>query len=301
MKMSNLITLAIIILAVVVTSCGDKKTAKKPVGTTDYLVATVDSISLQRTSDPDLYVGDSLWEYINGGAELYHLYNFVEVATAYYDKQGVEMVVDIYKFDSPEYAFGLYSMLRPEEASRVELGVEGFGSTTNLVFVKGQYVVMLTCFEQSEEVAAAISQTGPVFEEIVPGILARPAVFDMFPAENVIDGSAKLFAESFLGQTFLRNVYTVSYALEGDTLGLFITYDQGGAKFIEWKEKAETQPDATASPLPFDDGMAIFLSDSYYGTIVAGLKAGMLVGAVGYRPGHEEFLRNWLSSITPAP
>ncbi|UCG61511.1 MAG: hypothetical protein JSV52_14530 [Candidatus Zixiibacteriota bacterium] len=299
MKTTKLITLAIIILAVVAASCGDKKKAKKPVGTADYLVATVDSIGLERTTDPELYVGDSLWEYINGGAELYHLYNFVEVATAYYNKQGVEMVVDIYKFDSPEYAFGLYSMLRPEKANPVELGVEGFGSVTNLVFVKGQYVVMLTGFDQSEEVATAISSTGPVFEEIVPGILARPAVFDIFPADNAIDGSAKLFAESFLGQAFLRNVYTVSYALAEDTLRLFLTYDQGGAKFIEWKDISGTQPHAAASTLPYDDGLVILLTDSYYGTIVAGLKAGMLVGAVGYKQGNEEFLRNWLNSITP--
>ncbi len=301
MKIFKFMFFAVLVLVVAAISCGDKKKAKKPIGTVDYLVAAVDSIGLQRTSEPQLYVGDSLWEYIDGGAELYHLYNFVEVATAYYERRGVEILVDVYKFDSPEYAFGLYSMVRPETASKVDLGVEGFGSATNLVFIKGQYVVMLTGFEQSDTATDAIAKTAPIFEEIVPGIMVRPAVFDMFPAENSINGSAKLFAESYLGRPFLRNVYTSSYIVGEDTLTLFLTYDQGGSKFIEWKEQTGAEANAAVAALPFDDGLCMLLSDSYYGDIVAGMKSGILAGAVGYKQQHEEYLRGWLNSIAPAP
>jgi hypothetical protein len=74
-----------------------------------------------------VFVGDSLWEYINGGAELYHTYEFVDVATAYYLQDSTEIVVDIYRFATPDDAYGMYTQLRPGGPGTMNYGIEGFG------------------------------------------------------------------------------------------------------------------------------------------------------------------------------
>ena len=297
MTITKLTVVALISAVMMIIACAGEKQQTDKVQTADYLVAAVDSVGLERTGEVQVFVGDSLWEYINGGAELYHKYNFVEVATAYYNQQGAEIVVDIYRFDTPEHAFGLYSMLRAENTEPVPLGVEGFGSPTNRVFVKGVYVVMLTGFEQVDAVTAAIGKAAPIFESLVPGTTDLPAEFAVFPSENAVDRSHKLQAESFLGQEFLREVYSRKYILGADTVTLFVTEDAAGAKYIEWKDNsgAEALPD-----MPYDDAMGIQISSSYYGNIVAGLRGGKLVGMVGYLDNHRDFLTGWLDSMPAA-
>lgn len=280
-------------------ACGGDKQTSSETATVDYLIAVVDSIGLERTAEVRVFVGDSLWEYINGGAELYHVYNFVEVATAYYSHQGTEILADIYRFDTPEHAFGLYSMLRAETSEPVELGIDGFGSPTNAVFVKGVYVVMVTGFEQTDAVANAVEKAGTFFEHQLPGTTDLPEDFALFPSASAVSRSSRIHGESFLSQSFLRDVYVQKHVVGTDTVTLFLTDDVAGAKYIDWKEASEGQP---ISGVPYDEGMSLRFANSYYGDIVAGLRAGKLIGILGFKDDYREFLSGWLGSIpTPAP
>ncbi len=289
------ILLLIAVIAILSLSCGEEKQSAETTRSADFLISQIDSLDIQRSSEIRVFVGDSLWEYINGGAELYHTYGFSEVSTAYYQQVGAEIVVDIYQFETDLGAFGLFSMLRPDNTTNPGYGIDGFASETNIVFVKGKYVVVLTGFELSEKVTTAIGQAAPVFEQLLPGITTRPAMFERFPKENVVASSDKVYADSFMGQTLLRDVFVQKYALGNDTLMLFVTYDSSGAKFVDWKERS-AQKQQEAEDLPYDDGMTILITDNYYGNIVAGLKNGMLTGIVGYRDSQREFLADWLTS-----
>lgn len=291
---ANRLSFVIIGLIVLALACTGEKQASDDVQTADYLVAAVDSVGLQRTSEVQVFVGDSLWEYINGGAELYHTYNFLDVVTAYYTQEGTEILVDIYQFDTPEHAFGLYSMLRDETSQPVELGIEGFGSPTNLVFVKGVYVVMVTGFEQTDAVATAVNKVGTIFAQRVPGSTDVPKDFALFPSANALARTNKIHRESFLSQSFLRDVYVQRHVVGADTVTLFLTDDKAGAKYIEWREASQGQQ---VPGVPYDDGMSLRIANSYYGDIVAGLRSGKLIGIIGYKDDFREFLNGWLESL----
>lgn len=297
MNTNKFVLFIMAVIAIMSLSCGGEKQSCETIRSADFLISQIDSLNLQKTSEIRVFVGDSLWEYINGGAELYHAYGFSEVSTAYYQQDETEIVVDIYQFETTLGAFGLFSMLRPDNATNPGYGIDGFASETNIVFVKGMYIVMLTGFELSEKVTTAIGQAAPVFEQLLPGITTRPVMFERFPKENVVASSDKVFADSFMGQTFLRDVFVQKYALGEDTLMLFATYDSSGAKFVDWKEQT-AQKQQEQEDLPYDNGMAILITDNYYGNIVAGLKNGMLTGIVGYRESHKQFLTDWLISLT---
>jgi hypothetical protein len=108
-----------------------------------------------------------------------------------------------------------------------------------------------------------------------------------------------LLAESYLGQVFLNDVYTIDYEIQNSEFTLFITEDSSGEKFIKWTEVEESKMvDIGLDGLPFDDGKSFLIENDYYGKIVAGLKGASLVGAVGYSESHREFISRWLESLS---
>jgi len=99
------------------------------------------AIAADRTTEVRTFAGESLWEYINGGAEQYHEYGFKEVKTAEYTMGEKDIVVDVYEFSDATNAYGLYSALRPTEPEIINIGIEGYVAPLSVEFVKGRQVV----------------------------------------------------------------------------------------------------------------------------------------------------------------
>ncbi len=279
-------------------ACGGEQPATNQ-NTAGYLAASYDAIGVGRSSPPRTFIGQDLWEYINDGAELYHTYGFIEVATADYQKGETEMVVDLYRFDSAVNAFGLYSMLRPDEADLAKYGVEGYVSPSKIEFVKGDLLVRVIGFDASDETGLALINLADEVNKQLPGGTQLPMAFDLFPSDNVVRGSARYYAEAFLGQSFLVGVYCQDYLLDTNRVTLFLCEDVGGAKLLEWSGLAEEMGALGSAPdgLPFDVGKAFVVDNSFYGQIVVGLRAGRMVGMVGYLDEHQPFLLSWLETF----
>lgn len=294
-----LIALLMTTLAVMILSgCGSKE-SKETSGITSFFPEKTTRSDLTRISDVRVFKGKSLWEYIDGGAEIYHQYNFLEVATADYKRDNIEVIVDIYKFDGPLNAFGLYSMLNPENADIVKLGVEGFVSPASVNFVKGEYLIRITGFEESSESDLALINTAEELNESIPGTIERPVQFGKLPEENRIPGTDKYYYQQFMGQVFLGGVFSRNYAIDADTVTLFISDDNDGGKFLQWSEFAEQIKKKLNAPagLPFDAGHSFIMEDNYYGNVIAGLKSGKLAGMINFKDKHKKFLTDWLSAI----
>ena len=63
------------------------------------------------------YPGQALYDYIDGGAEVYLEYGFSKVEVAYYGKGEQEFLVEVYKMSSPQAAMGIFSFFRDYKAS----------------------------------------------------------------------------------------------------------------------------------------------------------------------------------------
>ncbi|UCD17951.1 MAG: hypothetical protein JSV44_03330 [Candidatus Zixiibacteriota bacterium] len=293
------ISVAFLILITLTISCGKKEPAADKPGPETFLPATVSGGSLQRVSEIRTFVGESLWEYIDGGAELYYLYNFISVATADYKRGSVEILVDIYCFRSPDYAYGLYSMLRSGDAETIMLGVEGFVDPVSISFVKGDYVVKLIGYDDSIENSRAMTDLAQEIAGSIRGTAARPRTFQLFPDSGKIGTTDRLFAESFLGRQFLTDVYTQDYLIGTDSVTLFASADDAGTKFLKWSQLADQLAikEPISGTLPFDEDHAFIVNNSFHGKIAVGLRSGKLIGIVRYSPGKNNFLLSWLETI----
>jgi len=298
-RLSLLITAVAMTFILLAAGCGKDQEKVKQGDPQKYLPAAATSISLERSSEIRVFSGQSLWEYINGGAELYYTYDFLSIATADYQGEHAELLVDIYQFGSSDYAFGLYSMLRGADAQLVALGVEGFTDPMSITFVKGEYVVRLIAYEDTDDNLLALTNFAAEIASLIPGTTSRPRIFALFPGDSAGTPSDRLYAEAFLGSGFLTDVYCRDIVIGADTVTMFLSRDETGAKYIEWSQLADSlnRKQALSDSLPFDENYGFITQDSFYGPITVGLKHKRLVGLIGDARNTSAFLQKWLESM----
>lgn len=289
--------LFILVIAVLIISCGGstEKTVKQTISP-KAILESIEIAGINKVSEGETYVGESLYEYINGGAEVWHTYEFVEVSTVDYKAGDVEIVADVYEFDNPINAYGMYSILRPDEVETINIGVQGYSSQTNFDFVKGKYIVRILSYDSTPEAITAMDDLARAIETGITGTTSLPALFAKFPQANKKPNSEKITAESYLGQAWLVNVFTVDYDFDNENVQLFLIDDKTGEIFSNWIANSDIDADAMKSikDLPYETGKMIILKDSYYGQVLAGLKNGKIAGVVNYSEQIKHVVNDWL-------
>lgn len=124
-------------------------------------------------SDPAVYSGDQLFDYINGGAPQYIEYGFVEVASGEVVLAGRTYIFDVYDMGSPLGAFGIFSVRRPANVPRV--GAHAFSSSTDYqgMVALGRYVLDISAYDSSAETATDMAQLADLAAaKLAPELLA---------------------------------------------------------------------------------------------------------------------------------
>jgi hypothetical protein len=245
------------------------------------------------------FSADSLYDYIDGAADMYLKYGVVDVHVAQYRSGEEELTADIYTFPSLDRAFGMYTTLRPDEPDTVMLGAESFIIGTHQVFTKGAHLVDVYSYDETDTATAATRALAAAIEGAISGEASKPGMFEIFPRYGRVDLTEKIHAESFLGQVFLTDVYAVDYALNGHTFTLFVTDDPGGAKLESWMDATgcRQQPETDYRRPEFDTSRYLLAADPYRGEILAGLKGRRMLGMVGHSPELNHIVVRWLDSI----
>ena len=73
------------------------------------------------------FTSKTLYEYINGAADLYLMYDFQELKVAEYQNgKKVSVTVDVYRHKTPIHAFGIYSQERLPDANFLDIGAQAY-------------------------------------------------------------------------------------------------------------------------------------------------------------------------------
>jgi hypothetical protein len=191
---------------------------------------------------PHPYTRKTLFEHVNGQAELYLKYGYqgsVFAAYQHTEKPERQIEIDIYDMGSVLQAFGIFSRSRTEDPPG-GIGLDSCADDRSLLFYKGRYYVMLSANEPDPftmktlalSISAGISDPSPPPKEI-----------RFFPTRNLKPGSVQYFSEGLLGHRFLERGFQGTY-LEKDT--------------GEVKAKAETKAEPGKEQKEFYLFLAIF-------------------------------------------
>lgn len=123
------------------------------------------------------------------------------------------------------------------------------------------------------------------------------SVIEQLPGENLIDNSIEITDSEFIDMAGIDDVASARYVFDRDTVTFFATRDASGVKYLALVEFATTQSQVRPSLAPFDRGYSVDFRHRQRGRVVGGLKAGYLVGVIGYRDTLDDFMRRWVNAI----
>lgn len=160
-----------------------------------------------RKDAPLEYVGDNLFVYINGGAEIYEEYGFARVIVQdYTNKNDKTITLELYEMTSPESAFGMYTFKSSLGGREVSIGSQGRLEDYYLNFWKGCFLVTLTGFDADPETLGGLEEIAEKVEIQLGSADLDLFYADILPTERMIKASIKYFK----GHLGLFNSYALS-------------------------------------------------------------------------------------------
>ena len=162
--------------------------------------------------DDPVYTANNLWDVIDGAADLYLEYAFVDLHIArYINTDSMEVKVELYRHASSEDAFGMYSQERDTGYNFIPMGVEGYLQQGVMNFITGSYYIKLSTFQTGIKTNDALLAIGKKLAEHLKQKNTMPGLFQVFPKERKLPHTEQYVARNFLGYSFLNSAYVASY------------------------------------------------------------------------------------------
>jgi len=156
----NLIVVLLVSVALVwTTGCSEKPEPESNLaGQTSSLVAAAVPLEGWRvTGEPQVVVGDELFELINGGAELYHQHGFVQaMAAEYSDDGGRDISLEVFEMRDAQGAQVVFAEKSGGAGEALTVGDEAAFEDYYLNARTGPYLITITGFETDEATTDAI-------------------------------------------------------------------------------------------------------------------------------------------------
>jgi hypothetical protein len=129
------------------------------------------------------YDPQSVFQYMNGAAELYLAYGFQNLKVRRFERPSQPSItLELYGMASSENAYGVFSFERRDEAVGIGQGSEFEGGL--LRFWKGKYFVSIYADGEGGEVESAILTIGRTTADSIQEMGPEPELIDLIPGKE---------------------------------------------------------------------------------------------------------------------
>jgi hypothetical protein len=175
----------------------------------------------------ETYTEDNLYNKIDGKAPLYTDAGFVKLTTQrYISIENEELTFETYIYDMGEIknAFTVYSQQKRPDSLPVTGLKFGYSTENSAYLVHGKYYCEIVGASYDAKLKQAVIQ----ISQKLPEILTQAGKTEieelkMFPSENLIPDSQKLYQASAFGCSALNNVFTANYKVGDSTMTAYIS------------------------------------------------------------------------------
>jgi hypothetical protein len=136
----------------------------------------------------EVFKGQKLFDYMNGGAELYLAYGFVEIAVWNYATGGNQATVGIYEMGGPAEAYGIFS--HTSKGDPVDVGVPAVLARGMLSFHKSKFYVRVVAKSDPVKAKDLLIHLGKQVAASIPGESKTPGEVALLP-EGAVKGSLR--------------------------------------------------------------------------------------------------------------
>lgn len=180
-------------------------------------------------TSPETFGPETLYEKINGKAELYLSAGFKNLFCHRMksDKAPhlwVEMFV--YEMDSDTNAFAVYSRQRRSDGVPHDIATNAYQTENAIFLTHGPFYIEIVGSEPSDPLRQSMLQAAALFIKERPVENQSKPEFDLFPKQGLVKESMSIIPSNAFGYERLDNVYAATYALGDKQATLFISNRQ---------------------------------------------------------------------------
>jgi len=240
---------------------------------------------------PRLHNRKTLFEHIDGQAELFIQYGFQRsVFAIYQDRKNPDhqIEIDIYDMGNVLQAFGVFSRFRNEERPG-GFGLDSYLDDHAAFFYQGRY---FSNFYSTRSNPSALKQWATLVSSTITDRSSPPKEIRYFPSSGLKPGSIQYFVGGLLGHQFLKNGFQGTYRekdktrveerefklflalfknVEGATSGL-----KGYNDYLSKNGKVYSRGESKIT------GKGLKGEDPHQGKVIVFQKGRCLLGAVGF-------------------
>lgn len=179
-------------------------------------------------SETETYDAGNLYEKINGKAPLYTESGFVKLFTRrFISKNDESLWMELYVFDmtAVRNAFSVYSVQKRPDARTLAFAKPQpcYKTSNGLYFIHGKFYVELIGSTESTALDKAMAEIAVKFASQTTVDDAKIVGLALFPEENRIQGSLKLYLANAFGFGAFTDIFTCRYKLGDESITTFIS------------------------------------------------------------------------------
>ncbi|HWA95340.1 MAG TPA: DUF6599 family protein [Terracidiphilus sp.] len=248
-------------------------------------------------SPPTFYSPDNLYEYMDGGADIFVLYGVKTMLHLDAKAHAVDVTVDVFDMGSPNTAFGMYAAERSPDYNFIRMGAEGYRNTGILNFVQDRYYIKLAGFGEGAD--AVLDAWAKVLSARIGSNTSLPEMLARLPSGNRVPHSEQYIPKDPLGHSFLGPAYVASYAFDGHESKLFVTLAHSDSDALERMKQLEAHFAKTGeyAPAPDIEEGAIRGKNSFEGAFIAKAQGHFLIVIMNPTAGSEQIFRAAAKSL----
>jgi hypothetical protein len=189
------------------------------------------------------FTSESLFGYMDGGAELYLEFGFSQLVVSEIDYMGSDFKIEVFKMNGPEQAFGIYSVSFFKCDSKGDVTPFSCSTKYQFQFCKGRYYVnIINNFGSSSGVATA-KELAARLSDMIDEDTFEPAGY--FPGRDIQNFSRLVLVKGNLGlyngasefETLLDGAedYTavIGYAVDNTYISVRFLDDSGLSGYLD--------------------------------------------------------------------
>ncbi|MBR9986589.1 MAG: hypothetical protein KFF68_11815 [Desulfosarcina sp.] len=223
-------------------------------------------------SPPERFNSDTLYEKINGRADLYLSSGFASLNTQRFSmEKPAEAWVEVFVYDmaTPENAFSVFSMQRREDAQAAGIVTNAYRTENALFLAHGQFYLEIIGTDASEALQQAIGLLARAFVQAHGGAtVANAPGIGLFPEGGLQAESLQLVTANAFGYEQLDRIYTAEYLVDGNRLTAFVsdrqTTEAASALASQYRQTLVSYgAGAISAPLPVEGSAVVQFFDVY--------------------------------------
>lgn len=289
---------AVLALAFALSPSGSLAAPDSPPRGTGITLPQIDGWTLTVTRT--VYTRDNLWDLIDGAADLFLAYEFVDLTIGEYTQaHGTAVRVEVYRHASMEDAFGMYAAERQSDYSFISIGTQGYAEEGILNFLAGEFYVKLNTQGAGVEGSRALTQIAGRMARHLDRRSAWPEGLRLLPPQDRLPNTEGFVRRDFLGYARLGPAFTARYRGTPEVMMFVIAETTATAA----KQTGEgLLKDAGARGGFSHDGVAA-IDDPNNGPLTVLLSGKYLSGLVGAvtAPQRDQYLRTLRQTLNTAP